>query len=366
MLRSTGTTLAIFWAWWLRELRGLLKWRAVAPAPGYKAYRELLLTGDGLDIADVERHGNRETRTPLGSLPLPLPVGDGARYLLKFKANRPLVLAVPADRCFLHSLAVPKAALARIDQFLALELSRLTPFTATDVLTGWYETAEVADETHSTVSQVVVARSLLTPTLETLARAKLPLAGIFAKTEGGYLPARLANATLAVGDQALPRWRKFAAAGLAFAIVGGLAALFALFDRQAAQLDDLDGRIEIAQKKALDVRKRLAVMESSSQRIVELKQAKLSAPSLLAVWEELTRLVPDTAWVSTLSIDRMQVTIEGNARVPEELITLLDASPLFEAVSFNAPVTKLPGNDMTRFVIRLSLSKPLEVSSAAP
>ena len=150
------------------------------------------------------------------------------------------------------------------------------------------------------------------------------------------------------------------------AIVSILTATVNLFGRQSAELDDLSQRIEAAQKKAIEVRKRLTVMESSSQRILDLKAAKVGGPSPLVIWEELTRLVPDTAWVSGLSIEKAQVTIEGNARAPEELIPLLDGSPLFEAVSFTAPVTKLPGNDLTRFNIRLTLSAPQQLSSAAP
>lgn len=367
MLRSLGTNLAIFWTWWTRELRDLVPWKSPSVVPGHKAYREIFLFGDDLEVIDISNDTSGEIRVSTGYLRQSSIVGDEAPAALLLKRGKPLILTLPVEKCFLHSLEVPKAALSRIDQFLDLELSRVTPFAATDVLTGWYETAENSTDSHTTVSQIIAMRSIVAPLLDALARWGVPVYGIFAKsTDGKYLPARLTNSTIVIGDHALARWRKLAVASCAFAAFCGLVGVWNLFSLQAAKLEDLSQRTEIAQKKALDVRKRLSVMESSSQRIIQLKTAKLTGPSPLAIWEELTRLIPDTAWISALAIDKTQVTLEGNARSPEELITLLDASPLFEAVSFNAPVTKLPGNDLTRFVIRLSLSKSLQVSSAAP
>lgn len=365
MLRSWRDSFSIFWAWWMRELKGLLARKSVARPPGHKAYREIFLAEDHLEVTDISRSKEGWNRSLLGGF-TPY-IGDEAPALLLSRRNQPIVLALPVEKCFLHSVEVPKAALSRIDQFLGLELNRVTPFAASDVLTGWFETADAPGETHTVISQVIVKRSIVAPLLEELARWKIPVSGIFARSpEGDYLPARLANPALAIGDHSIGRWRRLAVAASVFAAFCALAGAWAAFSRQAGDLEDLSQRIEAAQKKAVEVRKRLALMESSSQRIVELKAAKLSGPSPLAIWEELTRLVPDTAWVSSLAIDKAQVTIEGNARSPEELITLLDASPLFEAVSFNAPVTKLPGNDLTRFVIRLTLSRDQQISSAAP
>ncbi|WP_119392173.1 PilN domain-containing protein [Taklimakanibacter lacteus] len=365
MLQSWRAGLADFWIWWTRELKGLFARRSVAQVPGFKAYREILLSGDQVEVTDIDRHKEGERRTLLGAF-LPQP-GDAAPVALSSAANRPFIFAVPVEKCFLHRVEVPKAGLSRIDQLLGLELSRVTPFAAADILTGWFETKETASETHTTVVQVVVKRSSVNPLLEAFTRWKIPVSGIYAKSaEGHYLPTSLANPTILIGDPGINRWRKFAAGASILALLAVMAATASLFNQQAGELKDLAQRIEAAQEKAVEVRKHLGVMESSSQRILDLKTAKFDGPSPLAIWEELTRIIPDTAWVSGLSIEKRQVTIEGNARSPEELIPLLDGSPLFEAVSFTAPVTKLPGNDLTRFIIRLTLSSAQQLSSAAP
>jgi general secretion pathway protein L len=355
---------SLFWTWWIGELKALFIRKSIAKAPGYASYCELYLDGGHLEVTDVSRGKDDEERNPVADLE---PEDGDQLASLLMRRNRPVILAVAQEKCFLHTIEVPRAALSRIDQLLTLELARVTPFTATEVLSGWYETGDTASATHTTVAQIVAKRSMVAPLLQNLARLNVPVAGIFARAAtGDYLPAGLKNPEIAVGDRGIERWRKLAVESCAFACLGAAIAGWTLFSRQAGELEDLSQRIEIAQKKALAVRKRLDQMEASSQRIVDLKRAKLDGPSPLAIWEELTRLMPDTAWVSALAIEKTQVTIEGNARFPEELIPLLDGSPLFEAVSFTAPVTKLPGNDLTRFVIRLSLSRDLKVSSAAP
>lgn len=364
MPHSWRKSLAGFWMWWMRELNGLAARKSVARAPGFKAYREVLLKGDQVEVTDIARRKDGERRTSLGSARFD---AGGAAPPLFSNPKRPVILAVPVEKCFLHSVDVPRAALSRIDQLLGLELRRVTPFAAADVLTGWFETRNAPGETHATVTQIVAKRSAVAPILAALARWKIQVSGIHAiSADGDYLPATLANPAVPIGDRGIGRWRSVAIGASILAALSILAAGVSLFGRQAAELDDLSRRIEAAQKDAVAVRKRLAAMESSSQRVLDLKAAKTDGPSPLAIWEELSRLIPDTAWVSALSIDKAQVTIEGNARVPEELIPLLDASPLFETVSFTAPVTKLPGNDLTRFIIRLTLSRTRQMSSAAP
>src|SRR5438034_10483005 len=96
--------------------------------------------------------------------------------------------------------------------------------------------------------------------------------------------------------------------------------------------------MQLSQGEAKKVRDQIDAIESSSQRIASLRKAKLDAPSPLAVWAELTRLLPDTAWLASLAISQSSVTIDGTAQSAENLIALLDGSPMFEDVAFTGPV----------------------------
>ena len=75
----------------------------------------------------------------------------------------------------------------------------------------------------------------------------------------------------------------------------------------------------------------------------------------VAVIEELSRILPDDAYVNGISIDTGRVVADGAAAAPEPLIALFEASPHFSNVSFNAPVFRNPGEAKSRFSIKLEL-----------
>ncbi len=76
------------------------------------------------------------------------------------------------------------------------------------------------------------------------------------------------------------------------------------------------------------------------KEMVELNQIRSGEISKVAVLDELTRLLPDTAWVWNLKYNGKEIELSGFADSASDLIPLLDRSPLFEKVEFLAPVTK--------------------------
>jgi Tfp pilus assembly protein PilN len=76
------------------------------------------------------------------------------------------------------------------------------------------------------------------------------------------------------------------------------------------------------------------------KEMVELDQIRSSEISKGEILEELTRLLPDTAWIWNLKYKSREIELSGFADSASDLIPLFDKSPLFEKVEFLAPVTK--------------------------
>ncbi len=76
------------------------------------------------------------------------------------------------------------------------------------------------------------------------------------------------------------------------------------------------------------------------KKMVELDQIRSSEISKGEILAELTRLLPDTAWIWNLKYKGKEIELSGFADSASDLIPLLDKSPLFEKVEFLAPVTK--------------------------
>jgi general secretion pathway protein L len=76
---------------------------------------------------------------------------------------------------------------------------------------------------------------------------------------------------------------------------------------------------------------------------------------------ELTRVIPDQAFVTQLYIDEGTVQLHGLAKAASDLIGQLEQSELFRAPRFRSPVTMDPGESLERFHIEVEL-QPTEES----
>lgn len=80
--------------------------------------------------------------------------------------------------------------------------------------------------------------------------------------------------------------------------------------------------------------------EGLAKEISELEKFRSEEVSKIEMLRELTRLLPDAAWIWNLKYNGKEVELSGYADSASDLIPLLDKSPLFEKVEFLAPVTK--------------------------
>src|SRR5207237_6436422 len=77
----------------------------------------------------------------------------------------------------------------------------------------------------------------------------------------------------------------------------------------------------------------------------------------LPVLRELTEILPNDAWLTTVSLDAKGVELTGAASAASTLIPLLENSPRLERVEFASPVTR--GRDSReQFRIRAAWEAP--------
>ncbi len=75
----------------------------------------------------------------------------------------------------------------------------------------------------------------------------------------------------------------------------------------------------------------------------------------LAILDELSGIMPDGTWLDHMSIERGSITIEGNSDASASLVALLEASPMFDRVSYLSPVTRslIGGSERFGFILKL-------------
>ena len=101
-------------------------------------------------------------------------------------------------------------------------------------------------------------------------------------------------------------------------------------------------------------------------QLAGLRRLKTERPPVIAVLDELTRLLPDDAWVRYLEVEGEEVNVTIVAPQTAELLPLLGRSAMFGAASLSAPVTYDEEGKRERAAVRLRLRPPAkEVGSAA-
>jgi Tfp pilus assembly protein PilN len=117
-----------------------------------------------------------------------------------------------------------------------------------------------------------------------------------------------------------------------------------LADREIRALKTKMAGIERISKEARARRARLDYLQ-------ETVEGRLRPSEVL---RELTMLLPDSAYLNELTFKGRTVEISGLAPAASQLLTLLEASPLFSGVEFSAPIVA-QGAGLERFRIRMKL-----------
>jgi general secretion pathway protein L len=323
---------ALLTAWW-EELDGM--WQEIRPLLPVKPRPYLDL---------VIRKGT----------PAPAPsVKNGPPSFLQASRKRPVRICLEPGLFLKRRLYLPKTALKDARRILLLELERTTPFSAADVFQGW--TCEFLHNSKAVVDHVIVRRDLLQPWLDYLSALQVPFA-----SEVGIGTDRPSTVDL-LGELIrqnphMRRLRRLRLLTFATMLATAMACLMAAHWRQSVALDQLTNELAAIKPKAVQVRTKLARLEIMFEQAAALRDYRRSFHSPLDLWRELTSLLPDSAWLTELRIERGEVTISGLAPSSAVLLEAMENSAVFEKAAFVSPVMKPPGESLERFVVRASLS----------
>lgn len=337
-----------FLGWWAGELAFLVPLRLRKLLGGAPDYLDLARTAAGLRVT----HRGREGARVLGELGLD---EDGSRERERLLAENPalaearVMLRLAPDQALRKTLKLPAAAEENLQQVLAFEMDRLTPFKSDQVYYGARVSGRVPATRQITVDLVLTPRSKLDALLDDLAAA-------------GWRPeiVDLADAAAPGAHNLLPekyrplrsRWPRLANIALGF-LVALLAAALAILPvlRGRSEVEALEEQVRKTGKVAKEVE---ALREEADKLLHQtrfLQERKRTEPVLVDMLEELSRVIPTTTWLNGLQYKDRRVVIQGQSPSASSLIERLEASPHFRNASFVSPVTKDAASNLERFQI---------------
>ncbi|HET7340497.1 MAG TPA: PilN domain-containing protein [Methylomirabilota bacterium] len=120
--------------------------------------------------------------------------------------------------------------------------------------------------------------------------------------------------------------------------------------REQRHLSRVNAEIARVDPEVRAVDRVLRDLERKRKLLATINGIETSAMRPLPVLRELTELLPNDTWLTTLSLDSKGVELTGQAAAASALIPLLENSPVLERVEFSSPVTR--GRDKEQFRIR--------------
>ena len=344
--------------WWRDELRSF--W----PASGRGE------AAGGLDVilAIADDGALRLTEGASGRLPKGARAGsletDVWDYLNQLGKSRPATrvgLRLPWSACYQRRVEIPAAARRQAASILALDLERSTPFKTSDVYLAHYIEDAPARKGWLNASQLVVKRSQVQKLIAEVEASGLKVTSVSCVGADGKttLPVDfLQSPTPGTSQRDGQRLGGFAVVLLAAALAVSAAAI--LISRRQAALEFLDKQVESARASASDGQARRDTLVAASSHSSAMRQLKTNRPAAIAIVDELTKLLPDSVYLSDLTIATDAVDLSGYARAAADIIPILERSEMFKDATLTAPVTFDTAEDKERFSLRVKFRHGLQ------
>ncbi|WP_439542612.1 PilN domain-containing protein [Hyphomicrobium sp.] len=274
-------------------------------------------------------------------------------------------IRIPSSACLDRTNDFPSPALAHADELLLLDIERSTPFRREDVYWGWCASPSPLVG-HTSFRQLIIKRSYIDPVVDRLALHHLrPVAIEVQEESGGILPVNLWPRAERRSPFQTLLYQSISVGMAVFVLLAVLVTGLSSYRRQ--QLIELleTERTSLADK-ATAIRKKLANVENTEAQLLRVHLRKAHAFRLVDVWEELTRKLPNTAWITELELEDGIVTVDGFGHSASALISALAKSPHFKDLTFASPVTRDPQRGLERFQIRMQVQSVSATPSYAP
>ena len=265
-----------------------------------------------------------------------------------------LDLVLPAEQVLRRTVKVPVAARGNLRQMLGFQVSKLTPFSREQVFYDVVEGARKVGAGMLEIELLVVPKSFARQWMQHVTRVTgLPVARLQVAASDDAL-----ETVNLLGESGVPsRWGKrlnrnsglllLLVLSLGLVMVAPVIKLRMLVVQSKQEIVQLESRVE-------QVRKEWYGLQEGASSLGFMLEQYAQFGSATQVLDELTRLIPDTVYLTGLTLEKDRVEISGQGAGVVELVELLNASELFEQARFASAITRGRDNQDV-FVISMQL-----------
>jgi general secretion pathway protein L len=272
-----------------------------------------------------------------------------------------IVLEIPRDAFFLRRFDIPVSAEASLPMLLVADIERKTPFRVSDVVYGHVLTRKPETAEKYGVQLWILRRDIVMRAIEGT--------GIDWNDLDFVTPERASDdregaPTIALGRHVdASQWFRNVVIGLGTLTIVFLAmGLATLIWRQDHALAGLDAEIAAVSARASDVRKIADQAVSESRLLAILREERTRGPALADLWEEVSRILPDGAYLTEFRLSEAKsgerdLDLVGFADSAVGLPALFDKSSMFSDATLTAPITPNAQEKREAFSLRCKVKQ---------
>lgn len=328
-----------FFRWWGGELRNLMPARLRARMQ-YARRRLLMQVSDGeitLSIENAEEIQSLDAMSTDQDIQL---MQQRMRELLLqhelTEISRDLVLS--GDDVLNTLVVMPLAAEANMQQALAYEMDRHTPFEAEEVFYSWRILNRDREAGQLHFELYVTPRKSVEANIELLKRLGLDPTGIDVADDG--------SDEKTLGINLLPQALRFHIVNQQDRVnwIIGAVTVFLLVFVMAQSLWLREHQVEVIEEAIDNVRAEAMAVQQIRKQIDDAREAagflqsrKIENGYKIEVLAELTRILPSDTYLDRLTMNADSIQMQGKSANAQSLIELINDSSNFENASFRGP-----------------------------
>jgi len=347
--------------WWLCELSFLL--------PGgirqlFNRHQSTILTAfennavvfDRIQVGQYKRLGVFPLLTPDGATATAQESAVQKALKTASQQTPKIALDLPSNQILRRTITFPSATEENLQQVVQYEMERRTPFKPDEV----YFTASVTGRSPETqeieVALAVVPRATVDEAVEQMANLGLRPERVGASAPG-LSAAEGVNFLPSDGTRKTPRWgvAGTGALGLVTAVLL-IAAILLPLEIKRERAAQLSADVVALRKNAVAASRLTDEIEALRVRNQFIQTQRNSAQPAVKVLDDLTRLLPDDAWVFQLRLQKGQVSAQGYTTAVSALVERIESDPRFRNVAVQSRVTRDPKTGMERFHLTFDLA----------
>ncbi|VIO78030.1 hypothetical protein CI1B_72140 [Bradyrhizobium ivorense] len=302
----------------------------------------LAASKDGSSAAPLSFRLDHEAPQP------PLP----ADWKAAFDGSR-IEVRLQSDQIVSRLIDFPSQAADFLDGMIRAQVDRLTPWTAADAVFGWSPPQPAAND-RIEVAFCATSAAKVDPLLRLARTLNAASVAVSAQAVGGDgAPLQVTLLDRPLRGLAGPRVPRLLSIGLISAATAAAACLLLniyLGGWLQSQQEDLQQRIS-QRRAALRIG-----ADGETSGLGLLAKRKQTTPSSVMVLEALSRVLPDTTYVTELRIEGNKVQVVGMTQDAPSLIRLLEQSPQFTRAMFFAPTTHAANEPAERFHVEANIT----------